>query len=131
MTSTVDVARTILRGLGVGTEGMEGTELARLAKGDLPIDGHPLVATLGSRYATRFGPWLLAGDIGRRPTLCQVDVDPACVTDVYAQSPLAAEALWRRTFQAATAAATQRSHRAPSLVSLDADTAAALKVFGY
>jgi hypothetical protein len=131
MTSTVDVTRTVLLSLGVGTEGLEGTDLARVAKGDLPIDGHPVVATLGSRYATRFGPWLLSGDIGRRPTLCQVDVDPACVTDVYAQSPLAGEALWRRTFHAATAAIALRPHRAPNPVSFDADTASALKVFGY
>lgn len=130
-TGTVDVTRTVLQALGVGTEGLEGTDLLRLARADLPIDGHPMVATLGSRYSTRFGPWLLAGDIGRRPTLCQLDVDPACATDVYAQSPIAGEALWRRTFHAATAAVALRSRRAANPVSFDADTAAALKVFGY
>jgi arylsulfatase A-like enzyme len=130
-TGTLDVAETLLRALGVGTEGVEGTDLIRLAKGDLPLDGHPAVATLGSRYSTRFGSWQLAGDIGRRPTLCQVDVDPSCVTDVYAQSPVAGEALWRITFRAEAASLALRGRKPPSPLSPDADTAAALKVFGY
>ncbi|HEX4337917.1 MAG TPA: sulfatase-like hydrolase/transferase [Polyangiaceae bacterium] len=131
MTTTVDVTSTILRALGVGTEGIDGTDLSLLAKGDLPIDGHPAVATLGTRYATRFGQWLLLGDLGRRPFLCQIEVDPSCASDALAQSPVAAEALWRRTFHAEAAALALRQKRPPTQAVFDVDTASALKVFGY
>jgi hypothetical protein len=133
MVTTTDVTRTMLHALHVGVDEMDGTDLFRLAKGDAPLDGHPLVATLGSRYSTRLGPWLLTGELGRRPTLCQTDVDPACVTDASAQNPLAAAELWRRTYRAQTAdrAARGRSGHAVSPAGLDADTQAALKVFGY
>jgi hypothetical protein len=131
MTTTMDVTATLLRALGVGTEGIAGVNLARLARNDLPPDGHPLTATLGSRYATRFGPWLLTGDIGRRPFLCQIDVDPACASDDFAQSPIAAEALWRRTFHAESEALSLRGRRPALPATFDVDTASALKVFGY
>jgi hypothetical protein len=127
----MDVTTTVLRALGVGTEGIAGIDLLRLAKNELPVDGHPLTATLGSRYATRFGPWLLNGDVGRRPFLCQVDVDPACATDAFAQSPIAAEALWRRTFHAESEALATRGRRPPLQATFDVETASALKVFGY
>jgi len=131
MTTTMDVSATLLRALGVGTEGIDGVDLSRLARGELPVDGHPAVATLGTRYATRFGQWLLTGDVGRRPSLCQIDVDPSCATDAFSQSPVAAEALWRRTFHAEVAALALRERRPPTQAIFDVDTASALKVFGY
>jgi hypothetical protein len=79
-------------------------DLHRLTKGGLPLDGHALVATFGTRYSTRWGPWLLSGEFGRRPSLCLVDVDPSSVTDAFAQNPFAAAALFRRTYQIEIAA---------------------------
>jgi hypothetical protein len=65
--------------------------------------------------------------------LCLVDVDPSCVTDAFAQNPFAAAALFRRTYQIEIAArATHaRTVHATMRVVPDADTQAALKVFGY
>jgi hypothetical protein len=64
--------------------------------------------------------------------LCELGVDPACVHDVFDQSPLGAEALWRTTFEAHRhdrTLETARGGRAePAL--LDKDTAAALQVWG-
>jgi hypothetical protein len=130
--TTTDVTATVLRALGADLDRTEGVDLLRLAQGDVPIGGHPLIATLGPRYATRWGPWLLTGERGRRPTLCQVEVDPACTTDAYAQNPLVAAALWQRTFMAGLRARSLKS--APNAVvpaGIDSDTQAALKVFGY
>jgi hypothetical protein len=132
MATTVDVAVTALHALELSDEGTEGLDLLRIAKGLMPVDGRPLEATHGARYATRWGPWLLVGDLGRRPTLCLIDVDPSCATDSLAQSPLAAAALWKKTFDLETAARarTSPSRSLPAVV-LDAETQSALKVFGY
>jgi arylsulfatase A-like enzyme len=133
MATTVDVTATVLHALGLTLEGAQGIDLYRLAKGALPLDGHPLVSTLGSRYSTRWGPWLLFGDVGRKPSLCLIDVDPACVNDAYNHSPFAAGAVWRRTYQVEVAArgARARSERTAVRVTPDDATQAALKVFGY
>jgi Sulfatase len=133
MVSTTDVTKTILDALGVNAEGTEGTDLLGLGGGEVPIEGHPLVATLGAHYSTRWGPWLLTGNLGRRPTLCQLEVDPACATDAFAESPIAAAALWQRTYRTQILARATRgeahANKGPDV--LDADTQAALKVFGY
>jgi hypothetical protein len=131
MATTVDVAATAIHALELSDEGIEGLDLIRVAKGLLPVDGRPLEATLASRYATRWGPWLLLGDLGRRPSMCLIDVDPSCATDSLTQSPLGAAALWHKTFELEGAArARQPGHAAPAVV-LDVDTQSALKVFGY
>jgi len=130
--TTVDVTETVLHALDLSDEGVDGLDLLRVARGLLPVDGRPLEATLGARYATRWGPWLLHGELGRRPMLCQYDVDPSCATDQLAQSPVAAAALWHRTFDLETAARGRLApgHAQPAVV-LDMDTQSALKVFGY
>jgi hypothetical protein len=133
MATTVDVTKTLLAALGLDGSGVQGVDLFRLAKGVLPLDGHPLVATLGNRYSTRWGPWLLVGDVGRRPSLCLIDVDPACVTDAYFRSAFTAGALFGRAYRAELAARALRAkaEHAPVRVTPDDATQAALKVFGY
>lgn len=132
MATTTDVTATILRSLGLDLGGIEGTDLLRLARGDVPLDGHALIATLGSRYLTRWGPWLLSGEAGRRPGLCLVEVDPACSTDTFSSSPLAAAALWQKTFEAEVSSrGARRAERRAAPPPLDSETQAALRVFGY
>ncbi|HEX4477814.1 MAG TPA: sulfatase-like hydrolase/transferase [Polyangiaceae bacterium] len=133
MATTVDLTDTVIRSLGLTADHTEGQDLFRLARNEGPVDGRALVATLGGRYATRYGPWLLSGEIGRRPTLCFIDVDPACANDAFSQSPLAAQALWQKTFDAETSAIAARppSLHGPIAVVLDGDTESALRVFGY
>jgi arylsulfatase A-like enzyme len=134
MATTVDVTRTILNALGLGAGGgTQGVDLFRLAKGSLPLDGHPLVSTLASRYSTRWGPWLLFGEVGRKPTLCLIDVDPACVNDAYNHGAFAASAVFGRTYRAELVARALRAktEKPVARVSPDEATQAALKVFGY
>ncbi len=132
MATAMDVTRALVDALGLDAGGVEGTDLLRVARGESPLDAHPLIATLGERYSTRWGPWLLSGEVGRRPTLCLVEVDPACSADAFADSPVAAAGLWRETYDALFAARRARSGRpAPGRFTPDPETQSALKVFGY
>ena len=112
-------------------DSLEGTDLYAAAHGRVPVVTPPLVATAPGRYSTRLGSWLLRGELGKQPTLCAVDVDPACVNDVFDQRTFAARALWLATFRAENAAlrvAGRPKDKQP--VVLDPDTISALTVWG-
>jgi arylsulfatase A-like enzyme len=129
--TTADVTRTVLSALRATVpEGAVGRDLYRAAGGFEPPNGGAHTATLGSAYLTRWGPWLLQGELRRTPTLCQTEVDPACASDVLAQNPIASSGLWRQTYE-------RIRHREPGKPTsrepavFDPETLAALKVFGY
>jgi len=128
--TSVDVAATILTMLGLKVPAdLPGIDLYSVADGRAPLAGRGLCATLGDRYSTRLGPWLLSGQVGKVPTLCQLDVDPACVNDAFAQKPIAGTAAWQWTFSAFELANKKRvAAREPA--SIDPDTGAALTVWG-
>ena len=130
--SAADVTATILTGLGIPVpESVEGSDLYAAAHGLVPVVSNALVARAPGRYSTRLGSWLLRGELGKKPTLCAVDLDPACVNDVFDERPYAARALWLSTFRAESAAvhATLRPKEKQAAV-LDPDTVAALTVWG-
>lgn len=131
--TSADVAATLARSLGVRLpDELSGIDLYRLAAGGGPARARGVLATLGQEYSMRLGSWLLRGQSPARPTLCELGVDPACVHDVLESSPLAAESLWRATFE------THRRERTidsaggarAEPTALDKDTAAALQVWG-
>ena len=127
-----DVSATILAALGLPVpEYFEGADLYAAAHGRVPVVIPASVATAPGCYATRSGAWLLRGELGKQPTLCEVDVDPACVNDVFDRRTFAARALWLATFRAESAArhaAGRPVEKQP--VVLDPDTIAALTVWG-
>lgn len=129
--TSIDVAATLAHALGVRWPKALGEDLHALARGGGPVLGRPFLATLGQHYATRWGPWLLRGSSPKTPVLCELNVDPACVHDVLAESPLAAQALWRATFDGYQR---QReidgSAHGAEVAEIDRDTAAALRVWG-
>jgi hypothetical protein len=130
--TSVDVAATLAAALGLpGKENLDGIDLRQLAAGVAPVIGRPLLALLGSEYATRWGPWLLRGTSPKTPTLCDLGADPACANDVLDRNPLAAEALWRATFdEQRRQPALDGTLRRLELAPIDRDTAAALQVWG-
>jgi hypothetical protein len=129
--SSTDVAQTLAAALGVSLPDAHGLDLYRLADGNGPALTRGRIAMLGAEYSTRLGTWLLHGTSPRAPTLCDLGVDPACVHDALPTSPLAAEALWRTTFDAHLR---ELSLEGASTVAqpavVDKDTAAALQVYG-
>jgi hypothetical protein len=126
------LAVTLLDSFGLrAPANLTGLDLYARAQGREPLAGHAQVAMLPDRYATRFGSWLLRGQTGAVPTLCALDVDPACVTDAFNRELVAARALWQATFAALSEArrlTPPDASRRP--VVLDADTSAALVVWG-
>jgi arylsulfatase A-like enzyme len=100
-TSSIDIARTILAALGLAPPGLfQGADLASVARGDLALAERPLVATRAERFAVRWGPFVLMGSGDRESRMCDLSLDPTCVADVRATSPLALEPLHRWTIDA-------------------------------
>jgi hypothetical protein len=131
--SATDVTRTISNALDVDVaEGEVGLDLYRIAGGFRQAGGRSHTATVGSAYSTRWGPWLMRGEVRRLPRLCQTEIDPACATDVLDQNPIAAAALWRETYRAVVNDPSEKGaeHERES-AAFDSEAQAALKVFGY
>ncbi len=131
-TTSSDVAITIARVLGLhGVAAGTGFDLAARGLGREPVLSPPQVASLPGRYATRSGRWLLRGAPSQVPSLCAVDVDPACVSDVFDRELVAARTLWQLTFQELSRAAVLAPPDAQRRVGiLDEETAAGLTVWG-
>ncbi|HEU4411930.1 MAG TPA: sulfatase-like hydrolase/transferase [Polyangiaceae bacterium] len=127
-TTTVDLTRTVLAALGLEGPDGAGTDLYALASRDVAPAERPLEATLGDRFATRWGPLRLSGREGAPPSLCRVGDDGACPGDLLSSMPRAALALWRWTYDHEALGLGRRPKREPATI--DPDTAAALAVWG-
>jgi hypothetical protein len=91
-TSSEDVAPTVLGLLGlVPPTQLDGADALELAS--LPTAARPVLAVHGSRLALRWGPFVLAGALGQVPRVCDLGLEPECVSDQRASLPLVAEAL--------------------------------------
>ena len=110
-------------------EGFGGEDPFALASGAVAPAGRLLWATLGRRFSARWGDLVLSGTPGKPPWLCDLVSDPTCETDRLDKLSRAAQALWRATYDAETAAArAQHASREPATI--DPNTAAALMVWG-
>jgi hypothetical protein len=125
---TLELAHTLFRALGLRPP-------SKLADADPPrLGGPPLfdpgvVAIHPPGYVYSIGRFRVAGNFGETPSLCDVEVDPACQQDLYTESPFQMEWLWRlafRSFQREGATLAETS----ALASIDDETRAALTVFG-
>src|SRR5262249_24413802 len=127
-----DVTASLLTTLGLPLPPrLVGAGLYERASDRASVVAAPSIATGPARYAARLGGWLLRGELGRRPTLCALDIDPACSTDVFEQKSYAGRALWLSVFAAEQAAQKQRvSGVSEQAAELDPTTAAALTVWG-
>jgi arylsulfatase A-like enzyme len=128
-TSPVDLARTVLGALGLAPpKAFQGTDLAHIARAALVPAVRPLAATRGSRFALRWGPFVLVGARDHETRLCDLSLDPACVADVRATTPLALESMHRWAIQALAPVTPAPFPREPAV--LDARTSSALTRWG-
>jgi hypothetical protein len=130
--SVEDLSATLLARLGLQIpREFSGLDLYPRALGREPLSARAQIALTRDRYSTRLGAWLLRGQVGSPPSLCALDVDPACTNDVVERELNAARLLWQQTFtvlsEGAQAAPPEASRRP---VDLDEDSAAALVVWG-
>ena len=130
--SAVDIGSTIADALGIQFPSPRSADdLYAAAAGINRLGGRVLVSSLGNAYATQLGPWRLMGKLGRAPTLCRMDIDPACTTDKFDSAFYVARELWQAThdqFAVALEETAGPPEREPA--SINPETAAALTVWG-
>ncbi|MBX3186159.1 MAG: sulfatase-like hydrolase/transferase [Labilithrix sp.] len=140
-TTSVDLARTMLEALGLTPPPqLRGESLWRGLEGDRGPSA-PRVATTATRFSARWSGFVLSGTRDRETKLCNLSLEPDCVSDVRATHPIAAEILHAVVFDelgakpraAARAGALEPAEpkaAPPNRVTPDAPTAAALRVWG-
>jgi hypothetical protein len=127
--SPIDLARTVLAALGLSPpDAFTGIDLARLARGAVVPPQRPLAATRAGHFSVRWTPFVLLGAHDRETRLCDLSLDPTCVADVRATSPLTLESLHRWTLDALTRPVAPRYPREPA--ALDPHTVSALTRWG-
>ena len=125
-----DIATTVLHALGLRPlDDMRGGDLLRYAAGIGPVAGRAIMATRGDDYVVRWGRLALRGRFGKIPALCRLDLDPSCTSDQLTAMPLAAQAIWQRTYLIESQARTARQ-KPREAASIDPATGAALTVWG-
>lgn len=125
----VDVARTALAALGLSPpEAFQGVDLATPARGALIPTARPLVAARGAHFSIRWGTFVLLGSRDRETRLCDLSLDPTCVADIRATTPLALEPLHRWALDALAPATPPRYPREPA--TLDPHSLASLVRWG-
>jgi arylsulfatase A-like enzyme len=128
-TSPVDLARTIMSTLGLAPPAaFQGDDLAALAQGAVVPAERPLAATRAGRFSARWGPYVLLGTRERETRVCDLSLDPACIADIRATSPLALEAIERFAVDTLLARQANAYPRAPLV--MDKPTKAALVRWG-
>jgi arylsulfatase A-like enzyme len=127
-TGPLDVGRTALAALGLAApEAFRGADLASLARGAIVPAQRPQAATRAGHFSVRWGTLVLLGARDRETRLCDVALDPTCVADIRATTPLALEPMHRWTLDALSASPA-RYPREPAV--LDARTLSGLVRWG-
>lgn len=150
-TSGVDVARTILESFGLPPPPqLRGESLWAIASANQmkPTVERPLVSATTTRFSARWGAFAVVGAREREVKICNLTLDPDCVSDVRPSHPLAAEVLhslaWSELVERGARregrdgrgkAGTERPGPAPNEPPLaravaDGPTSAALKIWG-
>ena len=127
-TEVTDITRTAFAVLGLDPGKRGGRDLAQIASGVSLGPSQPQIATLETTYSARWGSLVLTGRSGAPPFLCDLSLDPTCAVNRREAMPAAVHALFRRIVAADRAARPKAEQR--ELATVDADTAAQLKVWG-
>ena len=126
--SSEDVATTVLAAFGLPAPvTFRGRDLRPLADEAAPAVLRAALAIDQDRFSVRWGAFVSTGARDHENKLCDLSLEPACVTDVRESYPLASRLLHRALYDLRVSA-TAPLQREPA--SLDLATQAALKAWG-
>ncbi len=143
-TADVDVARTITTALGLEPSAyFQGIDLFKTASGWTPPESRALLATTHTRFALRWGTFVLSGN-ERHAQLCDLSLEATCLTDVRSTHPIAFDALDRVYFDMRRVESRNKAQgtngagggkerperQERQSVEIDAETSASLKAWG-
>jgi arylsulfatase A-like enzyme len=133
-TSGVDIARTVLDSLGLSSPtDLGGGSLWSIAARTKPATERSVLAATTNRFSARWGAFAVVGSRGREVKVCNLSLDPDCVSDVRPSHPIAAEVLhslaWQK-FVMPSLDQTRASEPAAARAAVDAPTSVALRVWG-
>jgi hypothetical protein len=127
-TSAVDIAPTILEALSLPPPShLRGESLLTLAARERPAE-RPLVAMTTTRFSAKWGTFAVVGARERESKVCNLALDPDCLSDVRATHPFAAEALHALAWTELVAA--RPGAKPATAIVADGPTSAALKAWG-
>lgn len=127
-TTSVDLARTILETLGLPPPPqLRGDSLWAVAQRDVQAPERARIATTTTRFSARWSSFVLVGTRDREGKLCNLSLEPDCVSDVRATHPLAAEIMHGLLFEELARAADPKKAPVPP-VHPTADPAAAISL---
>lgn len=96
-TEVYDITASVVAALALkAPEEMLGSDLALITGGDAPDSQRIRAAFMHEMYSARWADFTLRGEIGKRPTLCRLSVDPTCEYDRTSAYPAIAQALFER-----------------------------------
>jgi arylsulfatase A-like enzyme len=128
VTSEEDLGTTVLAAFALpAPAAFRGRDLRLLAAESALPEARPELAVDRDRFALRWGAFVSAGVRDREGKLCDLSLEPACVTDVRESYPLASSLLHGALFDALVSA---RPPLPREPAALDAVTQAALKLWG-
>lgn len=95
--STESVGKTLYESLAIDMDvPVSAPSLNTLARAGTLLDANPVLARLGSQYSFYLGRYRLKGNFGEAPSLCDIEVDPACQLDLFERHPFLVQWMWRR-----------------------------------
>jgi arylsulfatase A-like enzyme len=131
-TTSVDLARTVLETLGLAPPPqLRGDSLWTVAQRDVAAPERARIATTTTRFSARWSSFVLVGTRDREGKMCNLSLEPDCVSDVRATHPLAAEIMHGLVFEDLTRAVDPKKPAAPPVhPTMDAPTGASLRAWG-
>jgi arylsulfatase A-like enzyme len=128
-TTGLDVGRSILGLLGLDApDSFGGVDLVDLAAHRTAPFARPLLSSQGERFALRWGTFVEMGQREREGRLCDLSLEPTCISDVSGTYPLAASLLHASAFDLLV---TRKGHPPPrEPAAIDKETHDALQAWG-